>query len=54
MKAQCFSCGDECMLPYWGCETCQNWYWCGKCESSKGNNGRHCHYQSNHHLHLIM
>lgn len=44
------------MIPYWGCETCQNWYWCGKCDKSivPKAHQNHCHYFRDHHLHLII
>lgn len=51
-RTSCFSCGEDCGIPYWACEICQNWFWCGKCKQIE--NETHAHYQRKHELYLII
>lgn len=52
MKFFCFGCKKDLSIPFWCCETCQNWFWCGQC--NKGSSETHPHYQTDSHVEYIM
>lgn len=52
MKFSCFGCKSDLSIPFWTCETCQSWAWCGNCD--KGSSEVHPHYQTDKHKEYLM